>query len=71
MKQKRLVSLFEEFAKRLGVLFIIAPVVSMVWLPYLGMEVNGYWHGVWISWPYVACALVYGYCLRRYFEGRK
>jgi hypothetical protein len=61
-------SFIEETTKRVVVLFVVAPAVSLIWLPMQGMEVTGYWHGVLLSWPFVVVALVTGWAIRRGFN---
>lgn len=70
MSQSRKMSLLESITQRAGMLFVIAPVITLWWLPFNGLEVRDYWEGVWFSWPFVLVATIYGYGVRRFFNGR-
>jgi hypothetical protein len=61
-------SAIEEAAKRAVVLFVVAPAVSLYWLPYNGLPVADFADALWLSWPFVAAAMVTGYAIRRLFE---
>lgn len=68
MKQSRMMSLIEVVLQRAGMLFVISPLMALWWLPFNGLGVRGYWDGVWLSWPFVAVAVAYGYVVRRWFN---
>ena len=70
MIQTRRASLIEETVKRAVVLFVISPLVAMWWLPANGRAVMGYADALWLSLPFVLCALVSGYVIRRLFACR-
>lgn len=69
MKQRRIVSLVEIITQRAGGLFVISPAIAIFWLPMNGREVMGYVDAIWLSWPFMAASVVYGYAVRRLFEG--
>lgn len=65
MSQTKTMSFIEEGAKRVIVLFVVAPLVYWLWLEGNSCAPTDYWGRVWDSSPFVLAAMATGYLIRR------